>query len=108
MKKKKRYYLGQSTTEFAVFAAVVAMALIGMNVYVKRGIQGRIKDLSDQITAPEEHYEPKLTNSSYVTNQSGTTVYNYSGGVSKVYQDGREGSTPENITRSGYEETAIR
>ena len=104
---EKRWYRGQGTTEFAVFAALVATALIAMNIYVKRGIQGRIKDLADQITAPDQRYEPNTTNSTYVTSQSGTTVYNYSRGVSRVYQDGREGSTPENITRSGYEETGF-
>jgi Flp pilus assembly pilin Flp len=105
MVMRKWYCLGQSTTEFAVFAAVVAAALVAMNVYVKRSIQGRIKELSDQITAEDKHYSPNLTNSTYVTTQSGTTVYNYSQGVSRIYQDGSEGSTPENITRSGHEET---
>lgn len=100
------FHRGQSTTEYAVLAGIIATALIAMNVYIKRSIQGKIRDLADQMTPQTEHYEPGFTNSTYITTQEGTTVYNYSQGVSRVYQDGREGSTPENITRSGYEETA--
>ncbi|RJO65040.1 MAG: hypothetical protein C4540_02265 [Candidatus Omnitrophota bacterium] len=103
--RKRAYARGQSTTEYAVLAALIASALIAMNVYVKRSIQGKLRDLADQIAPEEEHYHPRFTNSTYVINQSGVTVYNVSQGVSRVYQNGSEGSSPENITRSGYEET---
>ena len=41
---------GQSLTEYAILLSVVAAVFIGMQLYVKRGLQGRIKgvvDLSD-------------------------------------------------------------
>ena len=40
---------GQSTLEYAILVVVVIMALIGIQAYLKRGIQGRMKDASDQI-----------------------------------------------------------
>lgn len=42
---------GQSTVEYAVVFAVVAAALLAMQVYIKRGAQGRLKDASDQLGA---------------------------------------------------------
>jgi uncharacterized protein (UPF0333 family) len=43
---KKR---GQSTLEYAVIIAVIVGALIAMQVYVKRGIQGRLRTAADDI-----------------------------------------------------------
>ena len=42
---------GQSTLEYAVFIAVVAAALLTMNVYVRRAIQANLKLLEDQVNA---------------------------------------------------------
>jgi len=40
---------GQSTLEYAVIIAVVAAVLISMQVYIKRGLQGKIKQSTDDI-----------------------------------------------------------
>ncbi|MDP3723325.1 MAG: hypothetical protein Q8R91_07505, partial [Candidatus Omnitrophota bacterium] len=40
---------GQSTLEYAVFTAVVAAALVAMNVYVRRAIQANLKAVEGQI-----------------------------------------------------------
>ena len=40
---------GQSTVEYAVVAAVVVGALIWMSIYMKRGVQGKLKESTDQI-----------------------------------------------------------
>jgi Flp pilus assembly pilin Flp len=46
---KKR---GQSTAEYAVLIALVVAAVVGMQTYVKRGLQARMKDAGDDyITA---------------------------------------------------------
>lgn len=44
---------GQSTLEYGVFIAVVAAALVGMQVYVRRAIQANLKTLEQQINAEE-------------------------------------------------------
>lgn len=38
---------GQSTAEYAIVIALVVGALVVMQVYVKRGVQGRFKDTTD-------------------------------------------------------------
>ena len=42
---------GQSTLEYAVFIAVVAAALLAMQTYVRRSIQGQLKMVERQINA---------------------------------------------------------
>lgn len=91
--------VGQSTTEYAVLLAVVAAALVAMQVYIRRGIQGRIRDLSDQIAPLNSHYESGQTESNYIINQSGTVNLQYEQGISKVNQT-------ENTNRSGNEQVS--
>ena len=38
---------GQSTAEYAIVIGLVIAAVVGMQVYVKRGSQGKFKDASD-------------------------------------------------------------
>ncbi len=54
--KNKR---GQSTLEYAVLIIVIIGALISIQVYIKRGVQGRLKDSSDQIG---DQFSPGNTN----------------------------------------------
>lgn len=42
---------GQSSLDYAVFIAVVAAALVAMQLYVRRSIQANLKTLEDQINA---------------------------------------------------------
>lgn len=38
---------GQSTAEYAIVIGLVLAAVVGMQIYVKRGIQAKFKDASD-------------------------------------------------------------
>jgi uncharacterized protein (UPF0333 family) len=40
---------GQSTLEYAVVIAVVVAALVAMQAYVKRGLQGKLRASTDEI-----------------------------------------------------------
>lgn len=51
---------GQSTIEFTVLVAVTVAALLAMQIYMKRGIQGRLRSAADSIGEP---YDPRNTNS---------------------------------------------
>ena len=61
---------GQSTLEYAVLIVVIIAALIAMQVYLKRGIQGRMRESSDQIG---DQFSPGYTVSNRVTNTASTT-----------------------------------
>ena len=77
----------QSTLEYAILIAVVVGALIGMQTYVKRGLQGRLKAATDDVGT---QFEPALSTvaqtidhgaytGSYNVDESGTTTKDESG-----------------------------
>lgn len=55
---------GQSTLEYAVIIAVIVAALLAMQVYVKRGIQGRLRTAADEVG---QQYDPGNTTSDITT-----------------------------------------
>ncbi|MBI3319020.1 MAG: hypothetical protein HYZ89_00305 [Candidatus Omnitrophica bacterium] len=74
---------GQSTAEYAVMLGVVVAAIVGMQIYVKRGMNARLKDASDSAIAAmwahlkggtptlnDQQYEPYYTSSNYTVDQT--------------------------------------
>jgi Flp pilus assembly pilin Flp len=61
----------QSTLEYAVIIAVIAAALVAMNVYMKRGMQGKLRESADKIG---EQYSAGRTTSLYTTEQAGEST----------------------------------
>lgn len=60
----------QSSLEFATLVIVVLAAILTMQVYFKRGLQGRWKGSTDEIG---EQYDPHATNGITTFHLSGTT-----------------------------------
>ncbi len=56
---RKKKMKGQSTLEYAVLIIIVIGALLSIQVYIKRGVQGRLKSATDDIG---EQYSPGNTN----------------------------------------------
>jgi len=46
-----RRKIGQALSEYSVFAAIILFAVLAMNVYVKRGLQGKYADVMDSTIA---------------------------------------------------------
>jgi hypothetical protein len=51
-KEMKRRTKGQALIEFSICLAIVLTVYFGMQFYVKRGLQGRYRDIVDEGTAP--------------------------------------------------------
>ncbi len=92
--------------EYALFLAIVAAALLGMQIYIKRGIQGRVRDLADQVAGgggPAHQYEEATTTSRYKTAVNGQSTSSYNNGtvVSTLSEDtnktGNEVSVPDTL-----------
>ncbi len=66
----KRYSRGQSTLEYAIIIAVIVAALVVMQIYIKRGVQGKLRSSTDQIG---EQYSPGHTTGGYTTTTGSTT-----------------------------------
>lgn len=47
----------QSLTEIALILGVVGLALLGMEVYLRRGIQGKVRDMTRYFIGPEQREE---------------------------------------------------
>ncbi len=55
----KRKQKGQSTLEYAVLIIIIIGALLSIQVYIKRGVQGRLKSATDDIG---DQFSPGNTN----------------------------------------------
>ena len=49
MLKKIRKIKGQSTLEYAVLVVIIIAALLSLQTYIKRGVQGRLRKSTDDI-----------------------------------------------------------
>jgi hypothetical protein len=78
---------GQNLTEVMLIIGVLGLALIGMQVYVKRGLQGKMKDLTDKIISDKQEPYPQDT-SGLTTNIATTTLSSDSSTIAKESQDG--------------------
>lgn len=98
----------QSTAEYAILIAIVVGALIGMQVYVRRGLQGRIADVVDSgaliTTVPAgtglSNLDVNFSGRQYEPYYVGAGEITQTGGGSR----GRTGDTDTSIeeTESGY------
>jgi len=62
--------------EYMVILGIVSAVLWGMNVYVKRGVQGRVKDLTDSFIGKEQVVDisPTATTTSLSTSDYGSVA----------------------------------
>jgi len=86
---------GQSTLEYAVLIVVIIGALLTIQVYIKRGVQGRLKSSADDIG---DQYSDGNTNSikTTVRNSSTEEVFNAGTSSSAITGGGELTNTTEN------------
>ena len=81
----------QSTLEYAILIIIIIGALLAVQTYIKRGIQGKMKTSADDIG---DQYSPDNTKSSKVTSTHSNTTEAYGGalgqGVSSTLIQGNE------------------
>jgi uncharacterized protein (UPF0333 family) len=85
----------QSTLEYALLIGVVVAGLIAMQMYLKRGYQGRLRESSDQIG---EQYSPDYTTSKTTVTKESTTQETVKGKVTRT-----EFIEPEKVTQTSEE-----
>lgn len=68
---------GQSTLEYAVLIVIIIAALLAMNQYIKRGLQGRLKsatdDIGDQFSPGNTNFTKTVTTGASEAQQFGIT-----------------------------------
>ena len=90
----------QSTLEYAVLIAVVVGALVAMQIYMKRGVEGRMRSSTDNIG---KQFDPDKTSYKYTTKTASETVETTSGGITTSYLGEGGKGTEEVTTRYGSE-----
>lgn len=55
---------GQSTLEYALIVTVIMAAMVAINIYMKRGVQGKLRESADKIG---EQYSAGKTTFKYTT-----------------------------------------
>lgn len=80
----------QSTLEYSVLIALIVAGLLAMQVYLKRGVQGRLRQSADEIG---EQFSPGFTTVSRTTTSSITSSETITGG-----------DRPTSVTRSVQEQ----
>lgn len=63
---------GQSTLEYAFLLAIIIAAIIGMQIYVRRGMMGRLRDTADQQLGSQ--FDPYKTKGKVSHVAGGTTT----------------------------------
>jgi hypothetical protein len=76
---------GQNLVDLALLIGIVGLVVIGMEVYLKRSVQGKVKDLTDYIISDQQKADKdaKDTQSS-TTLSSDTTTKESLGGSSSL------------------------
>lgn len=85
----------QSTLEYSLIVAVVVGALIAMQVYVKRGVQGRLKSATDDIG---EQYSPGYTTGNIIVTTTSSTQETLSDGVTSTLSNTVQNKTTNEDT----------
>ena len=86
----KRRQKGQSTLEYAILIIIIIGALLSIQVYIKRGIQGRLKSATDDIGDQFSVGNTNVTTTMTTSSQSKDT---FSGGVTSSLLLGNETTT---------------
>ncbi len=92
----------QSTLEYALIISVVVGALLAMQVYVKRGLQGRLRSAADELG---EQYSPGYTTGTISTTVTTTSTENLSSGVTTSNSSTNQNRSEDNQTADFSQET---
>ena len=76
---------GQSTLEYALIIAVIVGALLAMQVYFKRGVQGKLREATDDIGG---QYSAGNVTAKYITQQDTDKVTKESFGTTAIGGEG--------------------
>ena len=84
---RKRKRKGQSTLEYAILIIIIIGALLSIQIYIRRGIQGRLKSATDDIG---DQFSPGNTNVTKKVVTNSVTSETFIAGVTRSELIGNE------------------
>lgn len=81
---------GQSTLEYAILIIIIIGALLSIQIYIKRGVQGRLKQATDDIG---DQFSPGNTNVVKIHHVGSKSNDTFQSGVSKSVLTENESTT---------------
>lgn len=91
---------GQSILEYAMIVAVVVAALLAIQIYMKRGVEGKLRSSADDIGGQFEAAKTKVVSN---TSRTGTTVEETTAGKTTVSTGTGSSTKSEETKTSGSE-----
>lgn len=96
----------QSTLEYAVIISLVVASLLAMQIYVKRGMQGKLRESTDQIG---EQYSPRQTTSTFTTTSEQKTTEEVKAGVTTTdITEGKQARTGQETVATEEKELWVK
>ncbi len=91
----------QSLTEIALILATIGLVFVGMEIYIKRGLQGRVKDLTDGFLGRQQtDYQMDINNFEVLDSSS---VSSYSSQTNKaITEGGAQRVTSQDVTDRSF------
>ncbi|MFA5096735.1 MAG: hypothetical protein WC478_05285 [Candidatus Omnitrophota bacterium] len=104
--KRTVFKKGQTLTEIALIIGLLGLVFIGMEIYIRRGVQGKVKDLTDTLIGEkQEAYQQDTSaleiNESESSLIAGSTVITSEGAGGRKTVDTDEYSTVTYTSKSG-------
>jgi hypothetical protein len=59
--RRRFFHRGQNLVDLALLIGVLGLVLVGMSAYLKRSVQGKVKNLADHIISDQQSAEPPDT-----------------------------------------------
>ena len=94
----RRFNHAQSTLEYAIIIAAVVAALLAIQIYMKRGVQGKLRESTDEIG---EQFEASKTASTTEKTRSATSEQIVSGGTTTTTLKNEEQKTTQQTESVG-------
>jgi Flp pilus assembly pilin Flp len=88
---------GQNTLEYAIIIAVIVAALIAMNAYIKRGVQGRLKSATNDIG---DQFSPQTAFGTSNTHMEANSDENITGGAAPTTTVNTTQDQTKNVTEN--------
>ncbi len=87
----------QSTLEYALLIGIIVAGLVAMQLYLKRGYQGKLRENADQMG---DQYSPSYTTGTSKITKESTTTETVKNKVTRT-----EFTSPEKVTQTIEEKT---